>query len=72
MIFPVVILGGLESIGGALIGGLIIGLVQNLSGGYIDAIVGSGTKELAPYVVMLLVLMIRPFGLFGLRRIERI
>ena len=72
MVFPVVILGGLESIGGALVGGLVIGLVQSLSGGYLDPLLGTGTKELAPYIVMLLILLIRPFGLFGLKRIERI
>jgi branched-chain amino acid transport system permease protein len=72
MVFPIVILGGLESIGGALIGGVIIGLVQSFAGGYLDPLLGTGTKELAPYILMLIVLMIRPFGLFGLERIERI
>jgi branched-chain amino acid transport system permease protein len=71
-VFPVVILGGLDSIGGAVIGGLIIGIVESLAAGYLDPYVGGGTKDFAPYVLMILVLMIRPYGLFGERRIERV
>ena len=71
-VFPVVILGGLDSVGGALVGGLIIGIVENLVAGYIDPYVGGGTKDFAPYVLMILVLMIRPEGIFGRRRIERV
>ena len=70
-VFPVVILGGLNSIGGALIGGLIIGIVESLAAGYLDPYVGGGTKDFAPYVLMILVLMIRPYGIFGRRQIER-
>ena len=47
-VFPVVILGGLDSIGGALIGGLIIGIVESLAAGYLDPFVGGGTKDFAP------------------------
>jgi branched-chain amino acid transport system permease protein len=71
-VFPVVILGGLDSIGGALVGGLIIGIVESLAAGYLDPYVGGGTKDFAPYVLMILVLMIRPYGLFGRRQIERV
>ena len=71
-VFPVVILGGLDSIAGAVIGGLIVGVVENLAAGYLDPYVGGGTKDFAPYVLMILVLMIRPEGMFGRRRIERI
>jgi branched-chain amino acid transport system permease protein len=71
-VFPVVILGGLDSIGGALVGGLIVGLVESLASGYLDPYVGGGTKDFAPYVLMILVLMIRPYGIFGKRKIERI
>jgi branched-chain amino acid transport system permease protein len=71
-VFPVVILGGLDSIGGALVGGLIIGIVENFAAGYLDPYVGGGTKDFAPYVVMILVLMIRPYGIFGKRKIERV
>ncbi|HSS83519.1 MAG TPA: branched-chain amino acid ABC transporter permease, partial [Reyranella sp.] len=61
-VFPVVILGGLDSIGGALVGGLIIGIVESLAAGYLDPYVGGGTKDFAPYVLMILVLMFRPYG----------
>jgi branched-chain amino acid transport system permease protein len=71
-VFPVVILGGLDSIGGALLGGLIIGIVESLASGYLDPYVGGGTKDFAPYVLMILVLMFRPYGIFGKRRIERV
>jgi branched-chain amino acid transport system permease protein len=71
-VFPVVILGGLDSIAGAVIGGLIVGIVENLAAGYLDPYVGGGTKDFAPYVLMILVLMIRPYGIFGRRRIERV
>ena len=71
-VFPVVILGGLDSIPGAIIGGLIVGLVENLAAGFIDPYVGGGTKDFAPYVLMILTLMVRPYGIFGKRIIERI
>ena len=71
-VFPVVILGGLDSIPGAVIGGLIVGVVENLAAGYFDPYVGGGTKDFAPYVLMILALMIRPEGMFGRRRIERV
>jgi branched-chain amino acid transport system permease protein len=71
-VFPVVILGGLDSIAGAVIGGLIVGIVENLAAGFLDPYVGGGTKDFAPYVLMILVLMIRPEGIFGRRRIERV
>jgi branched-chain amino acid transport system permease protein len=71
-VFPVVILGGLDSIPGAVIGGLIVGLVENIAAGYVDPYVGGGTKDLAPYVLMILALMIRPYGIFGKKIIERV
>lgn len=71
-VFPVVILGGLDSIGGALVGGLIIGIVESLAAGYLDPYVGGGTKDFAPYLLMILVLMFRPYGIFGKRQIERV
>jgi branched-chain amino acid transport system permease protein len=66
--FPAVILGGLDSVLGAAIGGLIIGVVENLAEGYI----GHGVKEIAGFVVIILVLMVRPYGLFGQKDIERV
>jgi branched-chain amino acid transport system permease protein len=71
-VFPVVILGGLDSIGGALVGGLIIGIVESMVAGYVDPYVGGGTKDFVPYVLMIVVLMIKPYGIFGKRRIERV
>jgi branched-chain amino acid transport system permease protein len=71
-VFPVVILGGLDSIPGAIIGGLIVGVVENVAAGYIDPWVGGGTKDFAPYVLMILALMIRPYGIFGKEIIERV
>ncbi|MFO1082459.1 MAG: branched-chain amino acid ABC transporter permease [Reyranellaceae bacterium] len=71
-VFPVVILGGLDSIGGAIVGGLIIGVVESLAAGYLDPYVGGGTKDFAPYVLMIVMLMVRPYGIFGRRQIERV
>ena len=71
-VFPVVILGGLDSIPGAIIGCLLVGIVENVAAGYVDPYVGGGTKDFAPYVLMILALMIRPYGIFGKRIIERI
>ena len=71
-VFPVVILGGLDSILGAIVGGLIVGVVENLAAGYLDPLVGGGTKDFAPYLLMILMLMVRPYGIFGKARIERV
>src|SRR5918996_615912 len=70
--FPVGILGGLDSIPGAILGGLIVGIVENMAAGYIDPYVGGGTKDFAPYVLMIVALMIRPYGIFGTTIIERV
>ena len=67
-VFPVVILGGLDSIGGAILGGIIIGLLETFTGGYIS----SGLREVIPYIVLIIILMIKPYGLFGLVEIERV
>ena len=71
-VFPVVILGGLDSILGAIVAGLIIGLAESLAAGVLDPYVGGGTKDLTPYVLMILVLMFKPYGLFGKPIIERV
>jgi branched-chain amino acid transport system permease protein len=69
--FPVVLLGGLESIPGAIVGGLIIGLAQGIvSASKVQWV--RDTTEIMPYVVLLIVLLLRPEGLFGRKRIERI
>jgi branched-chain amino acid transport system permease protein len=71
-VFPVVILGGLDSIPGAIIGGLIMGAVESLAAGYLDPYVGGGTKDFIPYVLMILVLFFKPYGFFGHETIERV
>lgn len=68
----VVILGGMESVIGALLGGLIIGIIEFLGSGYIDPLVGGGISEVIPFVVLLIVLIFKPYGLFGYERIERV
>lgn len=67
-VFPVVILGGLDSIPGAIVGGLIIGLLETYTGGYI----GQGLNQVLPFVVLIVILMVRPYGLFGQEIIERV
>jgi branched-chain amino acid transport system permease protein len=67
-VFPVVILGGLESIGGAIIGGLIIGVIETLVSGYFS----TSLRDVVAYVVLVIILMIKPYGLFGLVEIERV
>jgi len=71
-VIPVVILGGLDSIGGAILGGLVMGVLENLAGGYLDPLVGGGAKEVAPFIVLVLILSVRPYGLFGKVKIERV
>ena len=71
-VLPVVILGGLDSIGGAIIGGFLIGIIQNLVGGYMDPMVGGGLKEVVPFIIVLLILLIKPYGLFGKGGAERV
>ena len=73
--FPAIILGGIDSVAGAVVGGIIIGLVQDLTAGYenyIPSHLGTGFHQITPYLVMILVLLIRPYGLFGTRKVERI
>lgn len=67
-VFPVVILGGLESIGGAIIGGLIIGLLETFTGGYLS----TSLREVVPYIALVFILLVKPYGLFGLVEIERV
>lgn len=71
-VLPVVILGGLDSVAGAIVGGLLIGVLENLAGGYLDPLVGGGVKEVAPFAVLVLILMVKPYGLFGKVKIERV
>lgn len=73
--FPAIILGGLDSISGAVVGGIIIGLAQVVTAGYESSaasFLGAGIHEITPYIIMILVLLIRPYGLFGTKKVERI
>ena len=69
---PVVLIGGMDSIGGALVGGIIVGMCEALAGAYIEPMGLIGFKDVAPYIMLLIVLFIRPYGLFGTVRIERV
>jgi branched-chain amino acid transport system permease protein len=69
---PVLIIGGLDSIPGAIIGGLIVGATERLVGGFIDPYVGGGVKDFSPYLLALIFLIFRPYGLFGREIIERV
>ena len=71
-VFPVVILGGLDSVGGAVLGGLVVGAVESVAAGYVDPHVGGGTKDFFPFLLMLVVLLVRPHGFFGKEVIERV
>ena len=66
--FPATLLGGLDSVIGGALGGLIIGVAENMAGGYL----GRGLKEIAGFVLIVVVLMVKPYGLFGQREIERV
>lgn len=70
--FSVVILGGLDSFAGAMIAGPIIGLSESLGGGYLTPLIWAGIKDIIPFVIIIIVMIIKPYGLFGEVRIERI
>jgi branched-chain amino acid transport system permease protein len=71
--FAVVLLGGVNSIGGAIVAGIILGMLENVAAGYLDPLLpGGGLAKVFPFFVMIIVLIFRPYGLFGLVRIERI
>jgi branched-chain amino acid transport system permease protein len=73
--FPAIILGGLDSIQGAVVGGVVIGVIYELAQGYsghFPTFLGTGFEGIVPYLVMILVLLVRPYGLFGTRKVERV
>jgi branched-chain amino acid transport system permease protein len=73
IVFPVVILGGLDSIFGAVVAGIILGLIQQFAAGYLDGMWGLfGTADLLPWFILLIILLIKPHGLFGIHEIERV
>lgn len=72
-VFPVVILGGLDSIIGAVVAGIIMGLIQQFAAGYLDGNWGlNGTADVLPYIILLVILLFKPHGLFGTHEIERV
>jgi branched-chain amino acid transport system permease protein len=72
LVLPAVVLGGLNSVPGAIVGGIIIGILQNLSGAYLDRYFPGGVKEVAPFVFMAIFLLFKPHGIWGWERIERV
>jgi branched-chain amino acid transport system permease protein len=71
-VFPIVILGGLDSIPGTIVAAIVVGVLESLGAGYLDESLGPGFSRIAPYVVLLAMLMVRPHGLFGQPRVERV
>jgi len=72
LVFPAVIVGGLDSIPGAVIGGLLIGVLENLTAGFIDPMLGVSLRSVVPFIVLVVILMLKPYGLFGTVEIERV
>jgi branched-chain amino acid transport system permease protein len=72
LVLPAVVLGGLNSVPGAIVGGIVIGVLQNFCGAYLDKYFPGGVKEIAPFVFMAVFLMFKPYGLWGWERIERV
>ncbi len=72
LVLPAVVLGGLNSVPGAIAGGLIIGVLQNLAGGYLERFIPGGIKDIFPLAFMALILLIKPYGLWGWEKIERV
>jgi len=70
--FSVVILGGLDSFLGAILAGPIIGLAETIGSGYLTPLTWNGLREVIPFVIIIIVMFVKPYGLFGERRIERI
>ncbi|MGM0718288.1 MAG: ABC transporter permease subunit [Halobacteriota archaeon] len=72
LIFAAVVFGGLDSIPGAFLGSLVVGLIQQLGAYYAEPIVGPGVGQVLPMVFLLVVILVKPYGLFGTERIERL
>ncbi|HEY7203644.1 MAG TPA: branched-chain amino acid ABC transporter permease [Methylomirabilota bacterium] len=71
-VFPIVVVGGMDSLAGTVVGALLIGVLESEAAGYLNPLLGAGFSSLAPYLVLLGVLLVRPHGLFGTPRIERV
>ena len=72
LVLPAVVLGGLNSVPGAIVGGIIIGVLENFTGTYLDAFFPGGVKEIMPFAFMAAFLLFKPYGLWGWERIERV
>lgn len=72
LVLPAVVLGGLNSVPGAIVGGLVIGVLQNFAGAYLDQYFPGGVKQVFPFVFMVVFLLFKPYGIWGWERIERV
>ena len=71
-VFPILVIGGLDSAPGTLVGAALIGVLESLAAGYLDPLLGAGFSGVLPYLLLLAVLLLRPHGMFGSARIERV
>ena len=71
-VFPIVIIGGLDSLRGTIVGAVLVGVLESLAAGYVDPLVGGGFSNIASYLVLLAVLFVRPYGLFGRPDVRRV
>jgi len=71
-VFPIVIIGGLDSIPGTIVGALTVGVLESLAAGYLDPLLGGGFSNIASYLVLLAALFVRPYGLFGRPDVRRV
>jgi branched-chain amino acid transport system permease protein len=71
-VFPIVIIGGLDSIPGTIAGGVLVGVLESLAAGYVDPLLGGGFSNVASYLVLIAMLFVRPYGMFGRPAIERV
>lgn len=72
LVLPAVVLGGLNSVPGAIVGGIAIGILQNFSDAYLSRLTPGGVKDIAPFAFMVIILLFRPYGLWGWVKIERV
>ncbi len=71
-VFPILVVGGLDSVPGIMVGAVLIGVLESLTAGYLDPLLGAGFSSIAPYLLLLAVLFVRPYGMFGRPTIERV
>ena len=71
-VFPILVVGGLDSVPGIMVGAVLIGVLESLAAGYLDPLLGAGFSSIAPYLLLLAVLFVRPHGMFGRVQIERV